>query len=165
MLLYFLSQTVQQHLHFHFWGIMPPPHQCGVAWSKYHNEPWLLLPWRRNQSEAQIGAVVVFRTHHHCGREAKHDTAVSTRSLRRRNGTYELILLSCGLGFYFLCILLVLFCFFFPLYLQVTLSQTCRRTRGSAVGGFKVKLVTELWVMWLCLREIWDFWERRGTLT
>lgn len=92
-----------------------PPPQCGVAWSKYHNEPWLLLPWRRNQSEAQIGAVVVFRTLHHCGREAKHDTAVSTRPLRRRNGTYQLILLSCGLGFYFLCILLVLsfFGFFF----------------------------------------------------
>lgn len=24
---------------------------------QYHNEPWLLLPWRRNQSEAQIKAV------------------------------------------------------------------------------------------------------------
>lgn len=95
----------------------PPPHQRGVAWSKYHNEPWLLLPWRRNQSEAQIGAVVVFRTLHHCGREAKHDTAVSARPLRRRNATYELILLSCGLAFYFLCVLLVFFFVFFLLFI------------------------------------------------
>lgn len=32
-------------------GITPPtpnpsPHQCGLAWSKYHRQPWLLLPWR-----------------------------------------------------------------------------------------------------------------------
>lgn len=79
-----------------------------------------------NQSEAQIGSVVVFKTLHHCGLGGgegwgmwRHETAVSTGAIGQNNSSQQSVLVTIIIIFFvFGCPLVGLF----P-HLEVTLSQ------------------------------------------